>query len=149
MAALTRDKIFEGVSRVLQDTLGVDEEEVKLGSTLTGDLGAESIDFLDIVFRLEKNFGVKIPRGDLFPEVELSDPRFVRGGWITEAGREALLRRCPWMETVLTDKECWPINVNDLIVVSGIVIYVESKLSGQHSQPGQDPWAKGANRTGR
>jgi len=38
--------------------------------TLQGDLGAESIDFLDIVFRLERNFGIKIPRGELFPENE-------------------------------------------------------------------------------
>ncbi len=64
----TYDEIFEKVQATLVDALGVDEEEVTREATLQGDLGAESIDFLDIVFRLERNFGIKIPRGELFPE---------------------------------------------------------------------------------
>ncbi len=63
----TYDEIFGKVQATLVDALGVDEEEVTRGATLQGDLGAESIDFLDIVFRLERNFGIKIPRGELFP----------------------------------------------------------------------------------
>ncbi len=56
------------VQATLVDALGVDDEDVTRDATLQGDLGAESIDFLDIVFRLERNFGIKIPRGELFPE---------------------------------------------------------------------------------
>ena len=60
--AMSRDEVFQQVQEVLVEALGVDDEEVKTDATLMGDLGAESIDFLDIVFRLEKVFEIKIPR---------------------------------------------------------------------------------------
>ena len=63
----SREEIFSQVQEVLIDALGVDDDEVTGEATLMGDLGAESIDFLDIVFRLEKAFGIKIPREELFP----------------------------------------------------------------------------------
>ena len=69
------------------DALGVDEEEVTREATLQGDLGAESIDFLDIVFRLERNFGIKIPRGELFPENLMADPEWIADGKLTSQGR--------------------------------------------------------------
>src|SRR5437867_7657417 len=96
MATATRAEIFDKVQATLVDALGVDAEEVTGDATLTGDLGAESIDFLDIVFRLEKNFNIKIPRGDLFPENVLSDPEFVSAGKVTEKGIEELRTRMPW-----------------------------------------------------
>lgn len=68
MTNLTYPEVFRRVKRVLMEALGVDEEEVQLDATLRGDLGAESIDFLDIAFRLEREFGIKIPRGDMYPE---------------------------------------------------------------------------------
>ena len=61
----TQDEIFEKVQTTLVDALGVDEEDVTRDATLFSDLGAESIDLLDIVFRLERNFGIKIPRGEI------------------------------------------------------------------------------------
>jgi len=125
MATATRVEIFDKVQNTLVDALGVDAEEVKGESTLTGDLGAESIDFLDIVFRLEKNFGIKIPRGDLFPENVLSDPQFVSAGKVTEKGLEELRVRMPWANFErLKDSP----NVQDLFTVEMIVSYVESKL---------------------
>jgi acyl carrier protein len=60
--AMSRDEIFEEVKEVLIDALGLDDDEVTAEATLMGDLGAESIDFLDIVFRLEKAFDIKVPR---------------------------------------------------------------------------------------
>ena len=65
--AMTREQILQEVQGVLVDALGVDEDEVTPDATLMADLGAESIDFLDIVFRMEKAFGIKIPREELFP----------------------------------------------------------------------------------
>ena len=125
MATATREEIFDRVQSTLVDALGVDEEEVKAESTLTGDLGAESIDFLDIVFRLEKNFNIKIPRGDLFPENVLSNPQFVSGGKLTDQGLEELRTRMPWADfDRLRDNP----NVQDLYTVDMIVKYVESKL---------------------
>ncbi len=65
-------------------------------ATLQGDLGAESIDFLDIVFRLERNFGIKIPRGELFPENLMADPEWVADGKLTTKGVEELKTRLPY-----------------------------------------------------
>jgi acyl carrier protein len=128
MATATREEIFDKVQSTLVDALGVDAEEVTGESTLTGDLGAESIDFLDIVFRLEKNFSIKIPRGDLFPENVLSDPQFVSGGKVTEKGVAELRTRMPWANF---DRIKENPNVQDLFTVDMIVNYVESKLSAR------------------
>ena len=86
----TKEEIFERVSNCLVEALGVEEDEVKPEASLTQDLGAESIDFLDIVFRLEKEFNIKIPRGDLFPEDLLSDAEYVKDGKMTPTGLEKL-----------------------------------------------------------
>src|SRR5438067_482751 len=84
--AMTREDIFDKVRDVLVDALAVDEDEVKPTSTLTRDLGAESIDFLDIVFKLEQAFGFKIGQGELFPEGVTQDPDYVRDGKVTAKG---------------------------------------------------------------
>src|SRR5438093_8364921 len=82
-----QEEIFTKVSATLMEALNVDEEEIKPTATLQGDLGAESIDFLDIVFRLEREFAIKIPRGELFPEsIFHGDPDFVQNGKVTERG---------------------------------------------------------------
>lgn len=92
----TREEIFEKVQTALVDALGVDEEEVKPEATLVGDLGAESIDFLDIQFRLEKAFNIKIPRDELLPQDVLTNAQYVQDGRVTEAGLAELRRRMPW-----------------------------------------------------
>ena len=83
---MTEEEVFAKVKESLVDALGVDDDEVTSEATLTGDLGAESIDFLDIVFRLEKAFDIKIPRGELFPDNILNNPEFVQDGRLTEKG---------------------------------------------------------------
>jgi len=84
----SHEDIFQKVQTTLVDALGVDEEQVTPGATLQGDLEAESIDFLDIVFRLEREFKVKIPRGKAMEEArgELSEEEFEQGGIVTDAG---------------------------------------------------------------
>src|SRR6266705_5371347 len=95
----TRDEIYEKVSATLVEALNVDEEDVKPESTLQGDLGAESIDFLDIVFRLEREFNIKIPRGELFPEsIFQGDPDFVQNGRVTDKGLAELRERMPFAD---------------------------------------------------
>src|ERR1700738_1968771 len=95
----TQDEIFHKVSATLVEALNVDEDDIKPTSTLQGDLGAESIDFLDIVFRLEREFGIKIPRGELFPEsIFQGDADFVEGGRVTAKGLEELRTRMPFAD---------------------------------------------------
>jgi len=126
--AISRDEIFKKVRNVLMDALGVDEDEVTTGATLMGDLGAESIDFLDIVFRLEKTFGIKIPREELFPaENLLNNPQLINNGKLTAAGLTELRNRMP--HTDLSEFEKDP-NINklgNLFTVNAIVNYIDIK----------------------
>jgi acyl carrier protein len=128
--AMSRDDIFEKVREVLVDALGVDDDEVTTDATLMGDLGAESIDFLDIVFRLEKAFGMKVPREELFPvESLLNNPQLVSNGKLTPEGLAELRQRVP--HTDLTEFERNP-DINklaDLFTVNAIVNYVDSRLN--------------------
>ena len=123
------EEVYEKIQNALVDALGVDEEEVTRDATLTGDLGAESIDFLDIVFRLEKAFNIKIPRGELFPESVLTDPNYVQDGKVTEAGIAELRKRMPFANL---DAFAANPNVKDfgkLFTVGMICKYVESKVN--------------------
>ncbi len=127
--ASSRDKIFSKIQEVLTDALGVDDDEVSPKATLQGDLGAESIDFLDIVFRLEKEFSIKIPKGELFPDDILSNPDFVDNDRITPAGLARLKEAMPHAD--LTPLEASPLlsKMPDLFTVDTIVNYVENKVA--------------------
>jgi acyl carrier protein len=84
------------VAKVLAEALGVEEEDVTPASALHADLGAESIDLLDIVFRLEREFGIHIDRDELFPEsIFQGDPEFVREGLVTDSGLAKLRASLP------------------------------------------------------
>src|SRR5918993_3274055 len=101
----TQDEIYTKVSATLVEALNVDEDEISPASTLQGDLGAESIDFLDIVFRLEREFGIKIPRGELFPEsIFQGDPEYVQDGKVTEKGLSELREKMPFADPAALDK---------------------------------------------
>src|SRR3954466_14380914 len=93
--AMSRDEIYKKVQGVLIDALGVDEEEVTPTAVIRDDLGAESIDFLDIIFRLEKAFAIKIPRGEMMPENLTNDPNIVQNGAVTPQGMAMLKEKMP------------------------------------------------------
>jgi acyl carrier protein len=127
--AMDREQIFEQVKTVMVDALGVDDDEVTQEATLMGDLGAESIDFLDIVFRLEKAFGIKIAREDLFPaEALLNNPEFVSNGKLTAKGIAKLKARMPHTDVSEFAKNPELSKLPDLFTVGMIVNYIESKL---------------------
>lgn len=127
---MTQDEILGKVQEILVEALGVDDEEVKPEATLMGDLGAESIDFLDIVFRLEKAFAIKIPAGDLFPDNIQNNPEFVENGKLTPAGLTKLKESLPHVD--LGDFESDPdLNkMQELFKVQTIVNYVASRVKG-------------------
>ena len=127
--AETREEIFEKVKETLVDALGVDDDEVTEQATLTGDLGAESIDFLDIVFRLEKAFNIQIPRGELFPDNILNNSEFVENGKITPKGLEELKKRMPHADFSEFEKDPDINRMTDLFTVKTIVNYIENKLA--------------------
>ncbi len=124
---MSRDDIYKKVQGVLVDALGVDEDEVTPTATLRGDLGAESIDFLDIVFRLEKAFAIKIPRGEMFPEDMIAIQQFVQNGRITPAGMDELKKRMPHMDFTQLEKDP---DINKMqFTVDTIVNYMETKVA--------------------
>ena len=126
---MTQDEIFEKVRQQLVDALSVDEDEVTPQARLQGDLNAESIDFLDIVFRLEREFGIKIDRNELFPEsIFQGDPEFVQDGKVTAKGLSELKTRMPYAELAAFEKDPQFENIGDLFTVDLIVRYVKSKL---------------------
>lgn len=130
--AMSRDEIYSKVQEVLVDALGVDEEDVKPTATLSGDLGAESIDYLDIVFRIEKAFGIKIPKGELFPDPQnlqtlLKDPNFVQNSRVTPQGMEELKKRMPHIDMSAVEGDPDVNKMTDLFTVNAIVNYVEGK----------------------
>jgi acyl carrier protein len=128
--AMTRDQIFQEVQGVLVDALGVDEDEVKPDATLMADLGAESIDFLDIVFRMEKAFGIKIPREELFPaESLLSNSEYVSNGKLTHQGIEELKKRMPHTDLNEFVENPSVNKIGDLFTVDLLVNFVDSKLN--------------------
>lgn len=127
--SMSRDDIFRSVQETLVDALGVDEEEVTEQATLTGDLGAESIDFLDIVFRLEKAFNIKIPRGELFPDDVLNNPDYVSNGKLTPNGLAQLKKAMPHADFTQFEKDPDVNKVPNLFTVRTIVNYLEGKIN--------------------
>jgi len=131
----TQDEIYAKVSATLVEALNVDEEEITRESTLQGDLGAESIDFLDIVFRLEREFGIKIPRGELFPEsIFQGDPEFVENGRVTVKGIDELRQRMPFADLSAFEADPEVNRLSDLFTVDLITRYIQGKLAVENGQ---------------
>jgi len=125
----TRDEVFATVRETMVDALGVDDDEVTPTATLMGDLGAESIDFLDIVFRLEKNFNIKIPRGELFPEnLVAPDSGFIANGKVTPEGIQELRTKMPHADIDKLAADPRVEKVQDLFTVDMVVNFLTKKL---------------------
>ena len=127
--AMSRDEIFDKVRETLVDALAVEPDEVTENATLTGDLGAESIDFLDIVFRLEKSFNIKIPRGELFPDDVLNNPDYVSNGKFTPTGLQQIKKSMPHADFSKFDADPDVNKMPDLFTVKTLVNYIQTKLA--------------------
>jgi acyl carrier protein len=126
--APNKEEVFEKVKEALVDALGVDDDEVTRDATMVGDLGAESIDFLDIVFRLEKGFDIEIPRSELFPEDILTNSEYVQDGRVTDAGIEQLKERMPFVDMERFEENPAVQEFSNLLTVNDLCRYIESKV---------------------
>jgi acyl carrier protein len=124
----TKEEIYGKIRNALVEALGVDEEEVTPDAALVGDLGAESIDFLDIVFRLEKAFDIKIPRGELFPEDVLTNAEYVQDGRVTERGLAELRKRMPFADLDEFAKNPAVQDFANLLTVADMCRFIEGKV---------------------
>ncbi len=132
---MTHDDIFAKVRTLLVDALSVDDDEVTPNARLQADLGAESIDMLDIVFRLEREFGLgKIDRNELFPEaIFQGEPDIVQNGAVTAKGVEELRAKLAYADPARMDAFAADPKldkIGDLFTVDLIVRFVASKLKG-------------------
>jgi acyl carrier protein len=142
------EEVYGKVASVLVEALSVNEDEITPTAILQRDLGAESIDFLDIVFRLEREFGIKIPRGELFPEsVFQGDPEFVRESRITDQGMIELRSRMPYADLNRFDHDRRLSAVADLFTVDLVARYIAWKcgqgIAAGLKQPGIDGITQG------
>jgi acyl carrier protein len=128
MATMSQEEVFKKVQDVLVDALGVDAEDITPQAKLVADLGAESIDFLDIVFRLEKTFGIKVQQSELFPDNVLSDPQYVQGGKVTDLGMAELRKRMPHSNLDEFDKNRSVQEFSNVFTVETIVKFVQAKI---------------------
>ena len=134
--SMNKDEIFAKVQEVLEEALGADADEITPTASLTADLGAESIDFLDIVFRLEKAFSTddapfKISQGELFPENLMDNADWVDDGKFTSSGMDMLRERMPHIEFGAFSEDPQVSKVADLITVQSLVEFVSNKLAGE------------------
>jgi acyl carrier protein len=122
------EEVFDKVKEALVDALGVDDDEVTEEATMVGDLGAESIDFLDIVFQLEQSFGISIPREELFPDDILTNAEFVSDGKVTPAGLKKLKERMPFADLTRFESNPQVQNFGNMLTVRDLCNYVAMKV---------------------
>jgi acyl carrier protein len=134
----TSNEIYTRVAGVLAEALNADEEDITPVATLRRDLGAESIDLLDIVFRLEREFGIHIERDELFPaSVFQGDPAFVQDGKVTDRGLVRLRSELPYAD--LSNFECDRrlSAIPDLFTVGLVARFIDWKL-GEAARTNRD-----------
>ncbi len=129
----SRDEIIADVQDVLEQALGADPGDITLDATLNGDLGAESIDYLDIVFRLEKKFSTpekpfKIAQGEMVPENLMTDSTLVVDGKVTPKGIALLKQRMQHLDLTTFESNPQVDKLSDLFTVKSLVDFVERKL---------------------
>lgn len=124
----TEAEVFDKVRTALVNALAVDDDDVRPDATLVGDLAAESIDFLDIVFRLEKAFGITIPREELFPEDILGNSSYVAGGKVTPEGIAKLKERMPFADLSRFEKDPRVQDFAQQLTVQDLCNYVAMKV---------------------
>ena len=141
MTNITKEEImaiFPKVASEMARALGRDVEQVKLDASLINDLGAESIDFLDIIFRLEQTFKVKIPRGKIVVEArgELSEAEFTQGGIVSEAG---LARLKIFLNEVPADRFKSPLKSAEIPRLFTVETFCKMVIRQQKAAPAAPP----------
>jgi len=124
----TSEEVFDKVRTALVDALAVDEDQVTPEATMVGDLGAESIDFLDIVFKLERAFNIEIPRSELFPDDILTNAEYVQDGKVTPVGIAELKKRMPYANLSKFEADPLVQNFGNLLTVNDLCKFIEGKV---------------------
>lgn len=122
-------EILSKIQTCVSNALGVEEKEVEPDKVLSRDLGAESIDYLDITFQIEKAFGISIQKDELFPQKIFRDENLVRDGVVTPEGLTFLEQQLPYADLTEFRKDPQMSRVSELFTVGLLVNYVKTKLA--------------------
>lgn len=125
----TESEIQDKVRAIIVDALGVEEDDVTPGARLTDDLGAESIDYLDIFFQIEKAFGVRVDVNERVISTIMNDERFVRESAITDEGMEELRRQLPGIDLGPLEQTRDARRFTSIFTVESVVDLVKSRLA--------------------
>jgi len=127
---MEREQIREVMRGLVADSLALKVEEVKVESRLTDDLGADSLDFIDIIFLIEKKFGIKVRDGefDFVSRLDFSSPKVMREGYLTAEAIEKLKKRLPALNQVPDPTKVTPSKLFSLISVETLCLLVEKKV---------------------
>jgi acyl carrier protein len=128
-------EILEKIRECLSGALGIEPGEIQSNSSLVRDLGAESIDFIDIIFRLEKAFDIKIPSGELFPANLLNEERLVQAGRVTPEGLRTLREKIPYLDLSEFEKNPLVSKLADHFNVQMIIAYIRERVSKGLEKP--------------
>ena len=135
----TNEEVYNSIKSILKETLMCDDEEVSEGATLVGDLGAESIDFLEMVFQLQENFSIEIDRSELFPEDILANEQYVQEGVVSEAGLTALGERMPFMDLSTFSADPRIADFGNLMTVGDLCKFIVSKTGSDEVPADEAP----------
>lgn len=129
---MTAKEVEERVENIICDALGLDKSEIEPSSTLMGDLGADSIDFLGISYDLQKEFKIKILSRELFPQDFTDDPQYVDSetGKLTSEGLLMVSNKIPFFDLGRFEDNT-EVNVADLFTVNMLIKYICSELGVQ------------------
>lgn len=123
--------IAEKVRAIVAEALALDPSAVKNESLLMSDLGAESLDYLDIVFKIERAFGIQITRGEMQKAArgDMSEEEFAPGGVLSEQGLQRLRELMPEAKDRIVPG-LRPVQILALFSVQTFIQMVEAKLRG-------------------
>ncbi|PKM82777.1 MAG: acyl carrier protein [Firmicutes bacterium HGW-Firmicutes-14] len=134
MAKYTKDDIFQGLRSCLAQVLEIEENEINLKDSLVNDLGVDSLDFLDLVFRIETTFKIKLKRGEIegLARDITGAEGFEINGVITPQGISALQQALPEVPQDRFKDNLRVAEIPTLFTVETFVKLVETKLEGDN-----------------
>jgi acyl carrier protein len=130
---MTDNAVFEGVRDNIADSLAVAKGEITLESRLVDDLGADSLDLVDIIFTLERKFGVNVRETEFnfLTRLDFSSPEIMRDGFLTAPVVDKLADWLPQVSAAPDRGKISPRALFSMITVESICVVVERRLAVQ------------------
>ena len=132
---MTDVEILETLRHCIATTVGIKEEEIAIDSSLIVDLGADSLDLLDLVFSLEQAFGIEITRGEIEKRVRGAVPEgeFEMNGFLTEKAKEVLKLQLPEVDPAKFEGNLRGLDIAKLLTVRVFLRIVKEKLDTKNA----------------